>query len=98
MEQEQPKPKFEWVKPKEVPEVYGNFFNVSWTLFDVRFLIGQLVPKGQDQTSQFVVEQRAAVTIAWAEAKVLRDILSELVAKYEQANGEIKQLHLPPAT
>jgi hypothetical protein len=98
MDQEQPKLKFEWVKPKEVPEVYGNFFNASWTLFDVRFLIGQLVPTGVDQTSQFVVEQRAAVTIAWAEAKVLRDILNDLVAKYEHANGEIKQLYLPAAT
>jgi hypothetical protein len=89
--------KFQWSKPKEAaPEIYGNYVHVSWTLFDVRFLIGQLIPTGVDLSSGFVAEERAAVTVAWPEAKVLRDMLTEIVDRYEKINGEIKQLKLPP--
>ena len=90
--------KFLWAKPKEaIPEIYCNYVHVSWTLFDVRFLVGQLIPTGTDLSSGFVAEERAAVTMAWPEAKVLRDMLTEMVDRYEKTNGEIKQLKLPPA-
>jgi hypothetical protein len=91
--------KFQWVKPEEgAPEIYCNYVNVTWTLFDVRFLLGQLIPSGVDLNAGFVVEQRGAVTFAWAEAKVLRDMLADLVARYESVNGEIKPIKLPPNT
>jgi hypothetical protein len=91
-----PQSKFEWIKTKEVPEIYGNYVNVSWSLFDVRFVVGQLVPTGPNLTSEFFAEQRAAVTVAWPEAKVLRDLLIDLVARYEKVNGEIKPINLAP--
>jgi uncharacterized protein DUF3467 len=99
-EKKQPeKPKFVWVKPEEAtPEIYTNYVHVSWTLFDVRFQLGQLIPTGTDLTAEFVVEQRGAVTVAWAEAKVLRDMLADMVDRYEKVNGEIKSLKLPPNT
>jgi hypothetical protein len=89
--------KFEWIKPQErIPEIYGNFYNVSWTLFDVRVQIGQLIPKVTGEPDKgFFVEERAAITFAWPEAKALRDGLVELVARYEEANGEIKKINLP---
>jgi hypothetical protein len=96
-EKKQPeKPKFVWVKPEEAtPEIYANYVHVSWSLFDVRLQLGQLIPTGTDLTSEFVVEQRGAVTVAWAEAKVLRDMLVNMVERYEKTNGEIKPLKLP---
>jgi hypothetical protein len=99
-EQEKPKPtKFDWIKPKEAtPEIYCNYFHPSWTLFDVRVQLGQLVPRDSDPASGFVVEQRGAVTVAWPEVKILRDALANLVAKYEKVNGEIKPLKLAPNT
>lgn len=91
--------KFEWVKRKEgTPEIYSNYVNASWTLFDVRITLGQLVPLDVGSNTGFVVEERAAVTVAWPEAKVLRDALVDLVSRYEKVNGEIKPLKLPPAT
>ena len=98
-EKKQPaKPKFLWVKPKETtPEIYANYLHVSWTLFDVRIQLGHLIPTGDELTSGFAVEQLGAVTVAWAEAKVLRDALTDLVAKYEKTNGEIKPLKLTPS-
>jgi hypothetical protein len=91
--------KFEWIKRKEgTPEIYCNYVTASWTLFDVRIVAGQLVPKDNAAHAGFVVEERAAITVAWAEAKVLRDALIDLVARYEKTNGEIGTLKLPPAT
>lgn len=96
--QNQPEAQFEWVRPKEgTPEIYGNFSNFSWTLFDVRVQIGQLIPKGSHPTLGFVVEERGAVTMAWPEVKILRDVLADLVDRYEKVNGEIKPLTLPPS-
>jgi hypothetical protein len=97
-EEKQPEQKFEWGESKQVtPEIYGNFFNTTWTLFDVRFQVGQLIAKKEgDLSAGFVVEKRGAVTIAWPQVKLLRDTLVDLVARYEKANGEIKPLVLPP--
>lgn len=89
---------FSWAKVKDgTPEIYCNYFNVGWTLFDVRFVLGQLVPITPDSKT-FEAEQRAAVTIAWPDVKVLRDALIALVQRYEEANGEIKPIKLPLAT
>lgn len=86
---------YKWVRSKEnVPEIYGNMVNPSWTLVDVRFRIGQLVPVGTGN-SEFVSQEQAAITVAWPYVKVLRNILTELVDSYERANGEIKPIILP---
>ncbi len=88
---------YKWVRPKEnIPEIYGNTVNPSWTLVDVRFRIGQLVPTVSGSSLEFVSEEQAAVTIAWPYVKVLRDMLTALVANYENVNGEIKPINLPP--
>lgn len=90
---------YKWVRSKEnIPEIYGNMVNPSWTLVDVRFRIGQLVPIDSETATEFVSEEQAAVTISWPYVKVLRNVLSELVANYEKVNGEIKQINLPPAS
>jgi hypothetical protein len=99
MEEEKNQPetpaKFQWVRRRETPEIYSNYMNASWTLFDGRIALGQIVPLDSGGSPEFVVEERAAVIIAWPEAKVIRDALIDLVARYEKANGEIKPLNLP---
>jgi hypothetical protein len=89
---------FEWVEAEyDAPEIYGNFTNCSWTLVDVRIQIGQLIPKKPGNLSAgFAVQERGFVTLAWHQAKVLRDILESVVASYEQVNGEIKMPNLAP--
>ncbi len=98
-EQKQPETiKFSWVKPVEpAPQIYTNYVHVSWTLFDVRFQLGQLVPNEPLKPSEFVVAEQGAVTVAWAHAKILRDTLIGLIDSYEKTNGEIKPLKLTPA-
>ena len=85
---------FEWVPSKTpIPEIYSNYIHTSWSLFDVRILFGQL--KAEFGNSQhFVVEERAAASLAWAQAKALAKLLTKMVEKYEEKNGEIKPVHL----
>lgn len=88
---------FDWIPARDGThlEIYSNFTNASWTLFDVRVKLGQLIPSGQGMRD-FVIEERAAVTFSWPQVKNLRDLLSKLIASYEGVNGEIKPLKLPP--
>jgi hypothetical protein len=92
----EPQGAFKWIDgAAPAPEIYSNYVHVSWSLFDVRFQLGQLVPTGDDLKDGFRIEKRGAVTVAWAEVKFLRDTLSDLLVRYESANGEIKPLNLP---
>lgn len=95
--------KYEWVAPRDgkpIPEIYANFVLSSWTMFDVRVRLGQLVPTGtvpsSDANKDFVVEERAAVTLSWQHAKLVAQLLTDLVASYEAANGKINPIKLPP--
>jgi hypothetical protein len=88
-----------WTRsPNGFAEIYSNYVSVTWTLFDVRLRLARLVPTaarvGEDLKG-FVLEESAALTVAWPEAKVLRDALDDAVRRYETANGEIKKLKLP---
>jgi hypothetical protein len=90
-------PKYQWVPPRDghhVPEIYANYMTTSWSMYDIRARLGQLVPSG-DGPRDFVVEERAAITLTWQHAKQIATILSRLVADYERANGEIPVLKLP---
>jgi len=86
--------------PEGVLEVYCNCFNINWTLFDIRIRLAQLVPSetadaGVEGYIPRVAKERAALTIAWSEAKQLRDGLIDAVARYEQTNGEIPIPKMP---
>lgn len=81
---------------------YSNVFNLNWTQTDVRLRFGELIQISTDekrtwQNQQPVIEERAAVTIPWSQAKVLRDILDAVIQSYEKLNGELKPVELPTA-
>jgi hypothetical protein len=89
-----------WVPSKNgsIPEIYTNYTHASWTLFDVRVRFGHLVSAdpSNETSTEFVAEELGAVTFSWPQAKFMRDTLNKLVASYEETNGEIKPLKLPP--
>lgn len=94
------KPKARWVKsPQGVQEYYINTSLVMWSLDDVRFRLGQLInadDNASDEDFKAVAQERAAVTMSWRNAKVLRDQLTQLIKLYEDANGDINiDLKLP---
>jgi hypothetical protein len=87
------------IPPEGIREIYTNYISLSWTLFDVRLLLAQVVPTAMstsdDEVKGFAALEAAAVTMAWAEAKAVRDMLTNAIERYEKANGEIKPLKLP---
>jgi Protein of unknown function (DUF3467) len=82
--------------PDGVMNIYANSARLEWTLYDVRMRFGQLLFVGNPEERRMIVEERVAVTVAWAEAKYLRDLLADLINKYERVNGEISALALAP--
>lgn len=94
MAEENKKPTYKWVRRKDhIPEIYCNYIHTSWTLFDVRLQLGQLIPS--EEKDGFVADESAAVTFSWNQAKLVRDLMVGLVKSFEDANGEIKPLKLP---
>jgi hypothetical protein len=77
-----------------VCEIYANFIDICWGLHDVRLRLARVVPTdgsyGSSQPLRVAVEQNAALTMPWGQAKLLRDILIDAVERYELVNGELK--------
>ena len=81
-------------------EAYANVVNMNWTLHDIRIRFAELIqvpdsdrPTWENQHG--VMLERAAVTIPWHQAKLLRDMLDGVIKNYEEINGELKPLKLP---
>jgi hypothetical protein len=73
-----------------VCEIYANFVDLGWGRNDVYLRLCHLVLATQAPPDRFVVEVRAAVNMAWPQAKFLRDMLTDAIERYEIANGELK--------
>jgi hypothetical protein len=97
---DEPKRHTRWVPARSgnMPEIYTNYIHASWTLFDVRVRLGHLVSgdPSDEAAKEFVAEELGAVTFSWPQAKFIRDTITKLVASYEETNGEIKPIKLPP--
>ena len=81
-------------------EAYANVVNMNWTLTDVRMRFAELIqvpdedrPNWENQHG--ILLERAAVTIPWYQAKLLRDMLDGVIKNYEEINGELKVPKLP---
>jgi len=96
---ESPEIKFDMVESRHgVYNVYSNNINALYTAHDVRIRFAELIKITEATESSprvFTVEERVAVTLAWTEAKVLLNILSDIVGKFERLNGEIKTPAVP---
>src|SRR5713226_8225028 len=75
-------------------ETYANVVNMNWTLTDVRLRFGELIQVPDDdrptwENQHGILLERAAVTIPWFQAKILRDLLDGVLKNYETINGEL---------
>jgi hypothetical protein len=87
----------EWIEPEEgVFQAYSNLVHVNWTATDVIFRFAQIVPKRNPlNDASWAIEESAAVTMAWIQAKHVRAILNDIIQRYENVNGEIKTPTMP---
>jgi hypothetical protein len=95
--------KLPWVKsPNGVIDVYANNIHVTWSIDDVRIRLSQVVTSpdtpNPGPTFSGVAEERAAITVSWRLAALLRNQLSSAIENYEKTNGPIKiDAKLPPS-
>lgn len=80
-----------------LPELYSNLVNVNWTLYDVRLRFIQMVANPTDALDKvgWAALEKGNVAIPWGQAKILRDMLTEVIKRYEDVNGEIADTKLP---
>lgn len=91
-------PKFPFVRTEDgVFQVYSNIVDAAWTLYDVTLRFAQIAPTYPGSNNRFESEESARITVAWPQAKVLAVMLTDLVRRFEQVNGEIKPLQLAPS-
>jgi hypothetical protein len=95
MSDEGTKTELPWIKsPNGVIDVYSNSIHVTWSLDDVRIRLAQVVdnPETPNPGLEFsgVNQERAAITLSWRMAKVLRDQLTIVITAFEKKNGQIK--------
>jgi Protein of unknown function (DUF3467) len=80
--------KAELVRPKDgMAYFYSNHFQLGQTASDVRIVFGEIT-NVIEQTVE--VTQRAQVTLAWLQAKVLAEFLTAHVRLFEERNGPIQ--------
>ena len=65
---------------------------LAWTAFDVRLEFNEIVNMSDEVPAPFTfgIERHAVVTVSWPHAKQIAIALQQMVAKYEELNGEIK--------
>ena len=81
-------------------DAYSNVVQLNWTPNDVTMRFGQFIqvpnPESPTLGDQYgTLLERAAITLPWHQAKLLRDMLDGIVRNYERINGELKPLKLP---
>ena len=95
----QPPFDLEWVESRHgVYSVHANNFDALWTAHDIRMIFGEVVriktaPDSQQKT--LLVEERAAVTMAWSEVKLFAQMMNEVIRQFEEKNGEIRTPAVP---
>ena len=96
---EKSEPVSEFVEPRDgVQRIYSNHLNALWTPYDVSIKFSRLtnITEAIDTSPRkHTYEELALVTVAWTEAKMLALMLSDIVKRYEELNGELKIGKLP---
>jgi hypothetical protein len=80
------------VHAQSVFRTYSNHINVIWNAFDVRLIFGDFTGVPDPNDGKIHVETKAAISVSWTQAKQIVEILTEVIRRYEAANGEVKRV------
>lgn len=88
-------PQFKVTEPDEgIAHIYANVSHLTWTGMDLTVQLYHLLQPNRDipleKDSPNNLMQTASVTFTWAAAKTFHKLLSEVLERYEKANGPIK--------
>src|ERR1700674_1675899 len=91
-------PALKWRLNETAPEIYGNYFDVNWTVNDLRIRFGQITPLREhaaDMNPSWGIDLHGSATVSWLQAKILRDTLTQAIDRYEALSGQITEPKLP---
>lgn len=93
------RPKLRFVRDDAFVSTYANNLQFEPGSLDLKFIFGQSERDPSDELGGEVIRQHTAVTMTWAEAKLLSYFLQLNTAFYEAANGKIAipSPQLPPS-
>jgi hypothetical protein len=97
-EEQEQQNKVDWVIPDEgVRDAYCDWYHLNWLPLNVRVRFGQIVadPRVSPQDARWVINEQAAITMPWATAKSVNEMLTRLIVAYEKQNGEITVPTIP---
>ena len=87
------------VEPKDgVRRIYSNNVDAMWTPHDVTLkfsVLAEILNATDSSPRTMIYNQEAMVTLAWTEAKLLLTMLTDIVNRYEELNGEITIGQIP---
>jgi hypothetical protein len=85
-------PTWKYSEPKEgIPEYYANHVSVFWSGVDLTLILGELTHSSENLARNILeIENRVKITVPWPVAKLIATNLAEVIARYEQKNGELK--------
>jgi hypothetical protein len=83
-----------WIHPNDsggIYHAYADWYYVNWMPLTVRIRFAQIVPdpRVSPEAATWVLDERATMTLPWATAKGLAEMLTRIVVAYEKQNGEI---------
>jgi hypothetical protein len=73
---------------------YANNIQLELSVWDMKLVFGEFNQYAGQQAGQEVVEQHTAITVPWAQAKLLSLYLQLNLAFHEKTNGKIS---IPPS-
>ena len=84
-------PTWKYSDPKEGTKHYANHVRLFWSGVDVTLVFGEMTHSDENLSNNVIgIDTRAQMTISWPVAKLIATNLSDLIAKYEEKNGELK--------
>jgi hypothetical protein len=81
-------PEIAFVRSADFISVYANFIRINFNAFEVAILFGQagVIPERQEA---FAVDMKARVALSLIEAKLLIEMLTNTVDKFEKKYGTV---------
>lgn len=72
---------------------YSNYLEISWTSHDIAILFSEARRQSEVQNADppIILERKASISMPWSEAKLLRNALTQVIGRFEAANGEIRE-------
>lgn len=84
------------IRAREFYSGFTNHVEANHTFTDLRLTFCQLVRQiGEDQKPKLVIQEEATFAMSWEHGVLLRDLLTKVIAEYEEESGAVRRRRTP---